>query len=106
MLVRNIQALLDARGQTQRDLARWMGHHETWLSKILKIERGIRLQDLDRFAAFFGVTVPQLLSPGITPHTERRRGDRRSQRDRRSGYDRRGVGLMGDRARSAGRRRA
>lgn len=67
----------------------WVGKHETWISKILKEDRGIQLKDLDKIADFFGLTVHQLFSPGISPLTERRRGQRRSGRERRGTTDRR-----------------
>lgn len=90
ILVHNIRALLDQRKDSQRDLAMWMGHHESWLSKILKAERRLGLDEIDRMADYFGLQGYQLLAPGIGPLTERRRGDRRSGRERRSGGDRRG----------------
>lgn len=89
LLLQNIRALLEGRGFYQRDLAMWVGKHETWLSKILQEDRGIRMKDLDRIADFFGLSSYELLQPGIGPLTERRRGDRRSDRDRRGGGDRR-----------------
>src|SRR5258705_11721003 len=89
LLVKNIHALLEARRQTHRDLADWVGHHETWLSKILKEDRGIRFEDLDRVAAFFDMTSHQLLSPGLIQETDRRQGERRRERERRSGIERR-----------------
>src|ERR1041385_4395449 len=107
LLLNNIRALLTARGQKQRDLAFWMQRHETWLSKILKADRGVRMKDLDRIADFFGLTVHQLFAPGTSAYAERRRGDRRSGRDRRSGTDRRGSHLQHEtplRRRRVGRR--
>lgn len=89
LLNENVRELLRRRGLSQRDLADWMGHHETWLSKILKEERGLKLKEVDRMADFFGMKAYQLLAPGIGPRTERRRGDRRSGRERRSEDDRR-----------------
>lgn len=89
LLVNNIRTLLQTRGQDQRALASWVGHHETWLSKVMREDRGVRLKDLDRIADFFGISVHQLLAPGVSPVTERRRGQRRSSRERRSSLDRR-----------------
>lgn len=89
VLNENVRELLRRRGLSQRDLADWMGHHETWLSKILKEERGLKLKEVDRMADFFGMKSYQLLAPGIGPLTERRRGDRRSGRERRGDQDRR-----------------
>lgn len=89
LLLQNIRDLLARRRQDQRDLAMWVGHHETWLSKILNEDRSVRLKDLDKIADFFGLEPYQLFSPGISPLTERRRGERRSGRERRAGHDRR-----------------
>lgn len=84
ILSENIQHLLRARGQSQKDLATWCQHTETWLSSILRGERHFRVIDYDRIADFFGIAVYQLFQPGISPLTERRKG-----RDRRNGHDRR-----------------
>lgn len=89
LLVANIRSLLHARGQDQRALASWVGHHETWLSKVMREDRGVRLKDLDRIADFFGISVHQLLAPGVSTVSERRRGPRRSGRERRNPVDRR-----------------
>lgn len=89
LLLLNVQTLLRARGLKQRDLAIWMGHHETWISKILKEQRGVDLKEIDRLADFFGMDGFQLLCPGSSDMTERRRGERRAGRERRSGTDRR-----------------
>lgn len=89
LLLHNIRELLIVRRRDQRELAKWVGHHETWLSKILQQSRGIRLQDVDKIADFFGLTTYQLFQPGISALTERRRGDRRAGRERRNGQDRR-----------------
>ncbi len=93
LLVQNIQALLAARGESAKSLAQWAGHRPAWLSKILSGERGIKLTDLDKIADFFGLTVAQLFSHGISSVTERRHGERRSPTDRRSGQDRRQPAL-------------
>lgn len=87
LLLQNIDALLQRRGLKKGDLASWVGHHGSWIGKIMKQERGIDLDDLDRVADFFDLSAWQLLGPGIS--FERRRGERRSGRDRRSAQDRR-----------------
>jgi transcriptional regulator with XRE-family HTH domain len=84
VLSENIQHLLRKRGQSQKDLAFWCGHTETWLSSILRGDRHFRILDYDRIADFFGIAVYQLFQPGISPLTERRSG-----RERRGGQDRR-----------------
>lgn len=89
LLTRNIRALLDRRGINDKDLAVWCGHDGPWLSKIMKNQRGIQLQDLGKIADFFGLTVSQLFQPGISALTERRRHNRRTGIERRSHQDRR-----------------
>lgn len=90
LLIENIKALLDARGVDQEALAMWCGHSPPWLSKILSGERGVKIADLDKIADFFGLTVAQLLTHGISALTERRKAERRTTKDRRTGKDRRG----------------
>jgi hypothetical protein len=89
LLVENIRALLSARGVDASALAIWCGHRAAWISKIMSFERGCRVKDLGRIADFFGLSVADLLTHGISPLTERRRLHRRSGQDRRSGEDRR-----------------
>lgn len=85
LLRQNIDALLTGRGQHRKDLAMFCRRSESWVSQIFtKPDRNIPLKYLDRIAAFFGITAYQLLQPGISPLTERRK-----VRDRRSGVDRR-----------------
>lgn len=88
LLKQNIDALLKARHQTQHDLAQWCRRSDAWLSKVLSEKpsdqaRGLPLKYLDRIADFFGLATYQLFQPGITPLLERRKGERRSGRDRR-----------------------
>lgn len=89
LLVENIRALLSARGVDASALAVWCGHRAAWISKIMSFERGCRVKDLGRIADFFGLSVADLLTHGISPLTERRRVHRRSGQDRRAGQDRR-----------------
>ena len=84
LLVENIRALLTRRNIDDKALAMWCGHKPAWLSKIMGGERGMGLSDMDKVADFFGLTVSQLLQHGISPLTERRRGDSRSGSDRRA----------------------
>lgn len=91
-LVQNIRALIAARNVNGSDVAQAAGHKPPWLSKILSSDRGMRLQDLDKIAAFFDIEVCDLFRPGIAQLLERRRGmpDRRIGRaDRRLGGERR-----------------
>lgn len=86
LLRRNVQALLNGRKESQKALAMWMGHSAAWLNKILNAERGCPVKYLDRLADFFGLAPYQLLQPGISALTERRKGERRDGRDRRIGH--------------------
>lgn len=87
ILRENIRSLLIARKEDQVALARWCGHDKSWLNKFLNEGRGIRLADLDRIGAFFGVEAYQLLQPGISRLTERRSDvERRTNTDRRIGH--------------------
>jgi len=94
LLRHNIRALLAGRGIDQHDLAFWCSKTDAWLTKILNGERTIKIDDMQEMADFFGLSLPELLSPGISPLTERRRSvDRRRQTDRRSGKDRRQTNI-------------
>lgn len=83
----NVSALLKGRRLTQKDLADWCRRSETWISKILKLDssREFPLKYWDRIADFFGISTYQLLQPGISAVTERRRHQRRGGADRRVG---------------------
>lgn len=84
LLRRNIEALLQARKETQTSLAFAIGHKKSWINKFLNGTRQLQLKDLDRIADFFGLATYQLFQPGISSLTERRK-----LKDRRSGQDRR-----------------
>jgi hypothetical protein len=73
LLVENIRTLLSVRGIDDSALAVWCGHKPAWISKILSLERGVPVKELGKIADFFGLTVSQLFSPGISPLTERRK---------------------------------
>ena len=89
LLAENIRTLLNVRGIDAQALAIWCGHKPAWISKILNNERGVQVRELGQIADFFGLTVPQLFEPGISPLTERRHRQRRTGQERRSGEDRR-----------------
>lgn len=87
LLARNIDAILQARGETQTALAFWCRRKSSWINKILAGKRPMHIDDFDRVADFLGISVYQLFQPGISALTERRRpGDRRAARDRRIGH--------------------
>lgn len=85
LLKHNIDALLQARGQSRADLARYCRRSRSWMDKIFSEERReVPLKYLDQIADFFAIATYQLFQPGISPLTERRSGqDRRAWRDRR-----------------------
>lgn len=89
LLIHNIKALLADRNVDAAALAFAIGHSQAWISKILSGDRKMKLSDIDAVADFFGLTVSQLLSHGISSFTERRKRDRRSGDERRSGLDHR-----------------
>ena len=84
VLKENVRALMAARNIRQIDLALWCGHGKSWVNKWLNGDREIQFKDLDRMADLFGLLPHQLFAPGVSPLTERRRGD-----DRRKGIERR-----------------
>lgn len=81
----NVAALLKGRRVAQRDLAQWCRRSESWMSKSLDLNspRVIPLKYWDKIADFFGIATYQLLQPGISAVTERRKSQRRSGEDRR-----------------------
>lgn len=80
----NVAALLKAHHKHQKDLAQWCYRGESWISKIFKeSRREFPNKYLDRIADFFGLATYQLFQPGISRESERRRGNRRSGRERR-----------------------
>lgn len=85
ILKTNIDSLLAARRLKRKDLAAYCRRTESWLSQIFTDpERNMPLKYLDRIADFFGLATYQLFQPGIS-----RMAERRSGRERRSGFDRR-----------------
>lgn len=86
LMKHNIDVLLRARGQTRHDLARWCRRTDAWISKIMSEEtREFPMKYFDRIADFFGIATYQLLQPGISALTERRKATRRLLPDRRAG---------------------
>jgi transcriptional regulator with XRE-family HTH domain len=83
LVAENVEALLKQRGFKQTDLAKWCHHSDTWVSQFLKGLRKWRIDDLERVADLLGVPPYQLLLPGVSASTERRKGDRRRGQERR-----------------------
>lgn len=94
LLAENLRALIAARRIDARTVAQACGHAPAWISKILNGDRGMRVQDVGKVAGFFGLTVSELFSPGISAVTERRRRTRRADVDRRLIQDRRANKLL------------
>jgi hypothetical protein len=89
LLAENLRTLIAARRVDAGDVALACGHGAAWISKILNGDRGMRVQDVGKAAAYFGLTVSEIFSPGISAMTERRRRTRRAHLDRRVILDRR-----------------
>jgi plasmid maintenance system antidote protein VapI len=92
LLRRRVQALLDHSGRTRKELAIYLGNQPTWSTEFFHGRHGVTLKDLDRLARFFGVSVPALFELDGYRFRDRRRGPRRTGRDRRVGGDRRKGG--------------
>jgi transcriptional regulator with XRE-family HTH domain len=80
----NVQELMKVRRWTQAQLADRLGVSQPWLSKRLTGTTPFQIEDLDSISALFGLTPQELLCAGYG------KWDRRSGRERRSGFDRRG----------------
>ena len=89
VLRRKISDLLARDDRQQIELARYLGYQPSWVTDVLKGRHGVSLDDLDRIARFFGVSVPQLFELDGSRFRDLRRGERRSGQDRRKGDDRR-----------------
>lgn len=82
----NVKELIRVRGFTQQEVAIAAEVDATTFSKFLngKDEREIQLWQLDKIAELFDMAVYELYLPYLPGvHAERRKGDRRSGRDRR-----------------------
>lgn len=89
LLRQNLASILRKRNLPPARLAARVGRDRSWLSRFLNGKREeIQLADLDRLAAELGLSVHELLSPGVSRFTERRSGkDRRTIKDRRGARD-------------------
>ena len=100
----NIEALRKRDGLSMGALGRLVGHRSgaAWLGRILdppqnhKERRGMRLPDIIKVASVFGLEPYELFRPGLSAPgaAERRKHQRRTLEDRRSGVDRR-IGHTG-----------
>lgn len=62
-----IKRLLEDRGRTQRDFAKFLGHGDQWASNLLRGEFTLSLDELDRTAQFFGVPPGEIVRVSEEP---------------------------------------
>jgi transcriptional regulator with XRE-family HTH domain len=91
LLAENIRALLAARHIDGSALSMAIGHTPSWLSKIMNGDRKMSVEDAGKVAAYFGLTISELLTHGVSRVTERRKVSRRGTTDRRTMLDRRHI---------------
>ncbi|HLQ24761.1 MAG TPA: helix-turn-helix transcriptional regulator [Acidiferrobacterales bacterium] len=78
LLARCLRLLRAARGWSQEVLAQLSGLHRTYISSVERTRRNISLDNLEKFAAAFDLTVGDLLAAGcsdpfhVTAHDGRR----------------------------------
>jgi transcriptional regulator with XRE-family HTH domain len=70
LLAQRLRLLRTLRGWSQETLAEQAGLHRTYISGIERAERNLGLDNLDKLAQAFGVTVVDLLTanPMTEPH--------------------------------------
>lgn len=87
LLKNNIRAIMHARGLRPADVARELKCDPSTIHKLIDPRRpklNIQMEWLDQFHKVFGLEPYEMFLPAITPLTERR-----TDRNRRSGTDRR-----------------
>jgi transcriptional regulator with XRE-family HTH domain len=84
-LRQNVKELMDWRRMTQAVLAEKLGEKQPWLSRRLTGANKFTVRDLDALSRVFHITPSQLMRPGYG------QWERRKNRDRRSGHERRGA---------------
>jgi transcriptional regulator with XRE-family HTH domain len=55
-----VRTLLERSGRTRKNLARYLGKTPSWATDYLNGRHNVSINDLDRLARFFGVTVSSL----------------------------------------------
>lgn len=80
----NVRELLDMRRLTQAELAKRLGVSQPWVSKRLSGTTPFHIKDLDVIADVFGLSPGQLMCVGFGTLDRRQ-----TERDRRSGEERR-----------------
>lgn len=69
VLARHLRFLRFTRGWTQEQLAAASGLHRTYISSIEQGRRNVGLDNIERLADAFGVSVQQLLDGAGLPHS-------------------------------------
>lgn len=68
VLARHLRFLRFTRGWTQEQLAAASGLHRTYISSIERGRRNVGLDNIERLADAFGLSVQQLLDGAALPH--------------------------------------
>lgn len=90
ILRRRVDALLHHSGKSRKELALYVGKQPSWTTDFLLGHNGLKLQDLDKIARFFGISVPSLFELDGYRFRDRRRSQRRAGvADRRCNGERR-----------------
>lgn len=82
-LRQNLRELMEWRRLTQAELAEALGVSQPWVSKRLSGVTPFQIEDLDRLARLFDLTVAQLLQDGYGQWERRSGEDRRVSLERR-----------------------
>lgn len=90
LLRRRIPELLARSRRTPAELTRHCGHKGPWLRNFIAgRQQNLFLADLEKIAAFFGITIQELFDPHYYAVYKPEWKDRRSGRDRRQRGERR-----------------
>lgn len=70
VLAQHLRFLRFTRGWSQEQLAAASGLHRTYISSVERAQRNVGLDNLERLAQAFGLTVRQLLDPQLPLRAE------------------------------------
>jgi len=68
LLARRLRVLRAARGWSQEVLAQLSGLHRTYISSVERTQRNISIDNLEKLAAAFDLTIGDLLATGRSDH--------------------------------------
>jgi len=68
LLARRLRVLRAPRGWSQEVLAQLSGLHRTYISSVERTQRNISIDNLEKLAAAFDLTVGDLLATGYSDH--------------------------------------